>query len=136
MIAAYFFQNTVNEDRRSLKLYSLKTLDARQPQSPCRTYMFTGSLGRFTDTFLLKMFTGTFEVHGHFFLKVFTGILEIHGHFFDGSRALLRFTGIFFFYIHGHMQNIHGHFCENVHGHFFEVHGEKKEHCAFLTLKF
>ena len=97
MIAAYFFQNTVNEDRRSLKLYSLKTLDAHQPQSPCRTYMFTGSLGRFTDTFLLKMFTGTFEVHGHFFLKVFTGILEIHGHFFDGSRALLRFTGIFFF---------------------------------------
>ena len=102
MIAAYFFQNTVNEDRRSLKLYSLKTLDAHQPQSPCRTYMFTGSLGRFTDTFLLKMFTGTFEVHGHFFLKVFTGILEIHGHFFDGSRALLRFTGIFFLYSRAH----------------------------------
>ena len=50
---------------------------------------------------------------------MFTGILEIHGHFFDGSRAH------FHFYIHGHMQNIHGHFFENVHGHIFEVDGEK-----------
>ena len=84
--------------------------------------MFTGSLERFTDTFLLELFTGTFEVHGHFFLKMFTGIFEIHGHFFDGSGALAHFR----IDIHGHMQNVHGHFCENIHGHFFEVHGKKK----------
>ena len=54
--------------------------------------MFTGSLERFTDTFLLELFTGTFEVHGHFFLKMFTGIFEIHGHFFDGFRGTCTFS--------------------------------------------
>ena len=35
------------------------------------------------------------QVHGDFFLKMFTGNFEIHGHFFYCSRALFRFTGKF-----------------------------------------
>ena len=75
-----------------------------------RNWAFMGSFRRFTGTFLLKMFTGNFETIGHFF--------SVHGTFL-GSRANSLPN------VHGHIQNIHVHFCENSHGKFFEVHGKK-----------
>ena len=90
-----------------------------------------GHFSRFTGTFssnVPKMPEFTWSrvlsrVHGHFFLKMFTGTFEVHGRFFGFKGTFLSSRARFFSKVHGQLQDVHGHFSQIVHGHFFYVHG-------------
>ena len=88
--------------------------------------MFPGSVGRLTDTFLSNLFTGTFEVHGHFFLKMFTGTFEVHGHFFGFTGTFLGSRGRFFSKVHGQLQMFTGTFAKLFKGTLSRFTGKKK----------
>ena len=90
------------------------------------TGTFRGSRAHFPQKYQkcrnLRVHGHFLQVHGHFFLKMFTGTFEVHGHFFGFTGTFLGSRARFFSKVHGQLQDVHGHFYEIVHGHFLNVH--------------